>query len=342
MSAARFIPRPGKSALLLIGAVLFGLVAAFATRGYIQKSIDTEASKYRKKAELVEVVVANQNLPKGSVVSEDTMALRKVPKEAVASSMVTPDQFAKIAGNHIQADMKAGDPLVLPLLERWDASSFSERLKQGIRAITIPVDDTNSVAGMVHPGDLIDIYLSAKPVDMTGAGKVTSIDQTFLLLQAMQVLATGQKLKVDKTVTVDNGLPDQATYSSLTLSVTPDQAQKIMVAQKAGNFHVVLRNPKDDAQIKSQPQDAGSLFGSTAKIEHVGALAEVIVGGGRGISHEWQSVAATPPGQPLQFKIDMQTPGGRPSTGQPPTLSAITAPNPIALPSPADASRANR
>jgi len=294
MSIKKSLPRPGKSAVLLVGAVLFGLFAVYAAKSYIHLSIDKEASKYRSKAETVGIVVAKQNLPEGTIVSEDNMAIRQVPKEMVASSMIRPEEFAKASGSRLQVGMRSGDPLVWPVLERWDATTFSGRLVAGVRAITIPVDDVNSISGMIHPGDLIDLYLTAKPPELPGGAKIASGEQTFMLFQAMHVLATGQTVRTDKAVAAERNTAG-SSYTSLTLGATPDQAQKIMVAQKAGNFRIALRNPSDEAAVKSQAMDTGTLFGSNPTIEHTGALAEVLVGG-HGISRQWQAVGTSAPG----------------------------------------------
>jgi pilus assembly protein CpaB len=205
--------------------------------------------------------------------------------------MIRPGEFAKANGSRLQSDMHPGDPLLWPLLERWDAATFSGRITQGIRAVTIPVDDMNSVAGLIHPGDLIDLYFTAKPPELPGGAKAMGGEQTFLLLQAMKVMATGQSVKTEKTVSSKQG-GEMGGYGSITLSVTPDQAQRIMVAQKAGAFRIALRNPNDDAQINSRSMDTGTLFGDNPTVQHTGSLAEIIVGG-RGISRSWQAVSSS-------------------------------------------------
>lgn len=298
------IPRPGKSAVLLVGAVLFGLLATFATRTYIHQTVDAEKARLADKSAKVEVVVAKFNLNKGDVVSEETMSLRKLPADTVPSSAVRPGQFDRAAGSRLMGEMKAGEPLLWPAIEQDDASSFAHRVRNGSRAYTITVDDTNSVSGMVRPGDLVDIYLTAKPPEKGSLVKVE--EQTFLLLQRLQVMATGQRVKNDAA---QSGRQSELQdYGTVTLSVLPAEAQKLIVAQRIGQLRVTLRNPDDELAAKDASLDASGLFGmAPSSPRGGGAMTEVIVGG-KGVSREWQTLASPAAMNPLADTAPLAVP----------------------------------
>lgn len=112
--------------------------------------------------------------------------------------------------------------------------------------MTVPVDEINSISGMLEPGDIIDLM-----VTMERNGKRI----TFALLQSVQVMATGQR-SVD-----DAAAGEKRSYSTVTLDTTPQQAQNIIVAREAGKLTALLRNPQDKALMGKGSYDIAALLG---------------------------------------------------------------------------------
>jgi pilus assembly protein CpaB len=256
--------RPTKTWVVLGAALAIGLVAALGARSYLSNRVaELEA---RARGQKVAVVVARSDLVKGSRISTETVAVRNVPMEYAHSSALLPDQFDRVEGQALAFNVKAGEMILWSLLEGKKVPTFSARVESGRRAITVPVDEINSISGLLEPGDLIDLMVT---VDQKGK-KVTAP-----LMQSVQVLATGQRA-VD-----DPKSGERRVYSTVTLDTDPKQAQNIIVARDAGKITALLRNPQDKADTHGSLRDLAALLGA-ASLSAGGAREIPVLYGGRG------------------------------------------------------------
>jgi pilus assembly protein CpaB len=138
---------------------------------------------------------------------------------------------------------------------------LSARLPAGKRAITIPVDQINSLSGLLSPSDLIDLYVSFEH-----QGKRV----TAPLLSGIEVLATGRALSaVDQSNTTRKD-----PFATLTLATSPEDAVKLVAARQTGTITAVLSQATDAftlAKLNSSPAGhLASLLGLEAP--HVVAI----------------------------------------------------------------------
>jgi pilus assembly protein CpaB len=110
-------------------------------------------------------------------------------------------------------------------------AGLSSRIPQGMRAVSLRVNDVVSVAGFVKPGTRVDVLLTGTP---KGGGDVMV---TTTVLENVEVLTTGQEMS-------DNGKPKPDT-TVVTLLVSPEDAQKLTLASQGGRIQLALRNPLD-------------------------------------------------------------------------------------------------
>lgn len=220
--------RPRKSWIVLGVALGIGTIAALATRSFLTHQV--EAIEARANVRKVAVVVAKGDLPKGAQLSTATVAVRQIPAEFAHSGAVAPDSFERIDGQTLAYPVKGGEMILWGLLEAQKAPTFSARVAEGRRAITVPVDEINSISGMIEPGDVIDLVFT---VDHSGRKRSAP------LLQGVQVMATGQRV-------VDDPLSgERRQFSTVTLDTTPAQARDLIVARESGKLTALLRNPQD-------------------------------------------------------------------------------------------------
>jgi pilus assembly protein CpaB len=238
--------RPNKTWVVLGVALAIGLLAALAARSYLANRVADLEAKARGKN--VNVVVAKADLPKGSKLSSENVAVRPVPSDYAHSSSVLPDQFDRIEGQALAFNVKAGEAILWSLVEGKKVPTFSARVDTGRRAITVPVDEINSISGLLEPGDLIDLLVT---IDQKGK-KIT-----VPLLQSVRVMATGQR-SVD-----DPKSGERRLYSTVTLDTDPQQAQNVVVAREAGRLTALLRNPEDKLPLKGIQGDLSALLGAT-------------------------------------------------------------------------------
>ena len=235
------LSRMNKMWLLMAAAVVLGLVATWVTTQYLKNRearIEAEAKRRASGGATVEVVVPRRNLPKGTVVDGDTMAAREVLADTVYDETVLATDFGKVQGTKLVRPVEQGRPLRRSDLD-IRAKEFSETLPEGKRAVTIEIDEINSVAQMVRVGNRLDLMLIVSEGD--GGGQ-----QVLSLLQKVKVIATGQI--ISRTVAGDGTQPAQVQrYSNVTFEVTPEEAARIVLAQQMGKIRAVLRSDEDNA-----------------------------------------------------------------------------------------------
>jgi pilus assembly protein CpaB len=176
-----------RGTLLLIGAAGFAVLAVFAAKNYLGQQVALEKARLQPKQVMIDVVVAKADLPRGSLIEQSNMAVRSIPKAYVVSGSVEPERFDSFLGSKIGLSMRAGEPLMTQSIEGADVATFSAKVKTGIRAMTVVVDEVNSVSGMLQPGDRVDLLLSVKPPAVTPnavpAPEVTRLCKTWRFSQ---------------------------------------------------------------------------------------------------------------------------------------------------------------
>jgi pilus assembly protein CpaB len=314
--------------LLLAAAILLGLAATWVTLQYLkvrEQRIEAEVKKRASGGTTVDVVAVARALPKGTVVSGDNLVKREILEDLIYSEdTVLLSDFDKVNGLKLAHAVEGGRPLRRSDLD-IRAKDFSEALAQGTRAITIEVDEINSVSQMVRPGNLVDLMLIvADPNDPTGGQQVVS------LLQKVKVLATGQIIAnaVDRDPASKGGPPAPGgnpaqRYSNFTFEVTPDEAARIALAQQLGKIRAVLRNDEDlavdpVARVNSQTLLRGYAPGKKGQDPQADArpTVEFIIGGKGG------------GGPATTVNVNMASPlgGGLPGAGAPAAPVAPAAP----------------
>lgn len=241
-----------KTWLSLGVALTIGLLTALGARSFLSHQVEAIAAA--SKHETVDVVVAKTELTAGTRLSNQNLAVRKIPVDFAQSGAVRPEDFPRLDGKAVAYNLRSGEMIMWSQMEAQRAPTFSARLAPGQRAITVVVDEINSISGMLEPGDLIDLMFA---VDQNGQKVVLP------LLQSVQVMATGQRV-VD-----DPKSGERAQFATVTLNTTPEQAKNIIVARETGKLTALLRNPNDKLPIGNKSLDLASLFGNRRIAHHV-------------------------------------------------------------------------
>lgn len=263
-----------RNLVLFAAALACGVVAVVAGRGYLAQQLEEERTRLAPKpTRTVDVVVARQELDKGDLIGPQTMAVRGIPADFVSSSAIRPAQFDDFVGMRLAIALRGGEQLVAGAIVGGDNMTFSHRVKPGIRALTIAVDEINSISGMLQPGDRIDLLFSAR-LPGSGASPGQAPEATVPLFQSLLVLATGKQVRagVDERGT-------QRSFSTVTVEVEPEHAQRLVVAQRAGKLTAVLRNPDDLQRMAQKAMDIRQLLELPDTVAAVRQGPQIIVGG---------------------------------------------------------------
>lgn len=256
--------------LMIGGALAAGGGAAYFAKGYINSEMRAEREQLRSQYQLVNVVVAKADLAPGAILSSQTVALREVPKTFLHADTVRSDQWGDIAGRVLSRAVRSGETILSSHLAQGVGAGFSAQLPEGMRALTFPVDEEASIAGMLAPGDRIDLLF-------TTAASNDSV--TVPLLFAVPVIATGLR-----TQSNEHALParlQSGPFRTITVAVTPADAAKITLAQEAGKISVALRQPNDQEVARIARVTKSSLLRGDAPVgsSRPRMRVEVILGG---------------------------------------------------------------
>jgi pilus assembly protein CpaB len=253
------LPKVNKNALLLLGALALGLVAAVLSISYVQKRVDLATAALEAGNRRVPVVVPKRPLAVGEIVTENDLSVREVPEDLLPADAVLPSEYGNILNRMVRAPVRQGVPLsgsaLVPLYDQ-----FSRVINPGKVGYTMQVDEVNSVSGMIAPGDTVDILLSYDAKDAgsgTGQPKRRPPGASVApLLENVRVLATGQR--VGETV----GSELNSAFSSVTFELDPWQAETLTVGRKSGQLHVMLRNLDDTTPFGLSGLDEKTLMES--------------------------------------------------------------------------------
>lgn len=190
-----------------------------------------KAASQENKIEMSQVVVALSEIPAHVKVTEDMLEIKEIPTEAVHADTYT--DIADVVGGTTTTDLIAGEQVLSDrIVLDTGKSELSYRIPENMRAITVPATEVNGVGGYIVSGDKLDILVSYVPAD--------GVQIVYTQLQNIEVLETGANIAAAEAET--------AVPTSLTLLVTPAQAEVIAYANLSGSFHYTLRNPVDTAK----------------------------------------------------------------------------------------------
>jgi pilus assembly protein CpaB len=124
-------------------------------------------------------------------------------------------------------------------------------IPEGYRAMTVKVDDVVGVSGFIMPGSFVDVVAIIVPLSQTGA---TSGPISKIVLQNIKVLASGAKIDSPE----NQRQPSEA--KAVTLQVTPEQAEKLVLAANEGKLQLVMRNYSDQEDTKTVGANKSTLL----------------------------------------------------------------------------------
>lgn len=225
--------------LMLAGALAAGSAAAFFANGYIDKRVTQRRSELDSQYQPVRALVASADLRPGTFLSAQTVAIREVPKAFLHSDAVLAEDFGTVSGRMLNHAVRSGETVLLSHVAQDAGAGFSSQLQAGMRALTFPVDDESSISGMLAPGDRIDLFFTTSS---------NNENLTMPLLYDVPVVATGIRTSTNAGYLDEKQPANQ--YQTITVSVKPEDAAKITLAQDAGKITVTLRQPQDGSAIQ--------------------------------------------------------------------------------------------
>ena len=255
LKSVTLLVTPEQASLLSVGQQNGELSLSLRSGDDTEPSLTSSATirkiqELRNEAETVRttpVIVATDTLHRGQTLTEETLELVDWPEDLVPAESFS--QFEEVVGRMALTSIMPGEPLFHNKLSERGARGFAASLiEEGMRAYTIQTSGPgSSVAGLVRPGDYVDVLLTLHDdlADETGGGSA----ETYL--QSVNVLAVDQSF--DPEPQSDSATGSVRGNTSVTLMVTPEQASSLSLAQHAGELSLSLRSQHDVVTAEVAP-----------------------------------------------------------------------------------------
>lgn len=234
MKAARLI-------VLGVAVAAGGLAALLAGR-----SGETPPPAPVAQLETVDVLVANSDIGQGTVVKADDLRWQMWPAASAGPNFIRksdrPDAIEQIAGSIVRGGtFFAGEPIQESRLVKANAAGYlSAILPKGMRAVATEISAETSAGGFVIPGDYVDVILARRDREAERRDRIESYTSEI-------IIANVRVLAVDQTVEDKNG-QKVVIGKTVTLELTPAQAETIAAGKLAGTLSLALRSVVDTAK----------------------------------------------------------------------------------------------
>ena len=220
--------------VVTILALVFAGIAAWSIFSYLQ----TETKKV-KAGQPQNIVVATADIPIGSKITEAQVKIAGFPQDSIPPGSI--NDIKSVPGRVAIRPITAGDAVteqkLMPKAGAPGAGIMTYLVPQGHRAVTVAVNEVAGVAGFLTPADRVDVVVTTVP-----PGSTDNLSK--IVLQNVPILATGQmtEQKEGKAVVVP----------TVTLDLTPEDSEKLVLAASKGPLQMLLRNVSDTARVESK------------------------------------------------------------------------------------------
>lgn len=259
--------------IALVLALLLGVAAAALMFSYIQKTTEAKTKGW----DMQTVLVANNDLPAGAILSQENTAARPYPSKYISGRVLTPDAAGVVFGGTLAVAAERGKPILWTDVELSidTAVGLAADLAVNTRAITLPITQVTSFNGLLRPGMYVDVLWtgdstaimpppslaplaeeeeyddhpdaapSAADIQkrMLRANAQTSQNTaqptkiTAVLLQNVHVIAVG-----DQHGPRHSGIGQPDAYNTITLMLPPESARVLVHAMSSGAISLLLRH----------------------------------------------------------------------------------------------------
>jgi pilus assembly protein CpaB len=232
---------------MLMG-LLFAVVLAFFVSAFVYRQFK-QVSSVPHAVQMKEIVVAAEPLRQGTRLDSSKLRLIPWPASEPVAGMFT--RVEDCTNRALITAVAENEPILDSKLASVQAGAgLSATIPEGMRAVTVGVNDVIGVAGFVTPGTMVDVLVTGM---ITGPNTGGGSTITRTILENVRVLAAGQKIEQDR-----DGKPQ--TVPVITLLVTPDEAGKLTMASTEGKIQLALRNTVDTGMEVPPPVLQAALF----------------------------------------------------------------------------------
>jgi pilus assembly protein CpaB len=257
-------------------AILAGGGLAYGTYNFIQKQPGAPAA-----APTQPVVVAAADLQLGAELKKEDLQVLCFPGGKAPGG--TFSKVSDVIGRGLIVPLVKNEPVLAGKLASKEAGSgLPPVIPEGMRAVSVRVNEVVGVAGYVLPGNRVDVVATANPTD--ARADITSR----VILSNVQVLTAGTRMEQDQ----EKGKPMQVTV--VTLLVNPEQSERLALASTEGKIQLALRNPMDQGAPATPGIKTAGLMGAVGARPQLSAAASPRPRGHQAVSQPVTQTAPAP------------------------------------------------
>ncbi|SHF22543.1 Flp pilus assembly protein CpaB [Caloramator proteoclasticus] len=223
--------------------LLFSFILSILVTLLVYMYIGKLGSK-KETQQLVKVLVANTNIPKGTVIEKKMLREIELPKESIQQGYIR--DYSLVLGKFAKENIIKDEIILLGKLQGEKIDELSFNIDENYRALSVNVTGDTGVSYLLKPGDYVDVivFLSEKREN----NRVVRRDIAKVILQNIKVLA------VDRNMTRQNNPKDDGkvpTRFFVTLQVPAQDVEKLVLAEDIGKIKLSLRANKSTDTINS-------------------------------------------------------------------------------------------
>jgi pilus assembly protein CpaB len=234
-----------RTIIFAVFALIAGLgTATFARHQLSQARQSIVQQVAEKPSKTIFILVAAHDLPSGALVQPDDLMWQSWPDDRVSDAYLRKDRddAQSLAGAVVRLHIAQGEPVsVGRMVKPGERGFLAAVLAPGMRATSVPLTSTSDVAGLILPGDHVDLILSHQIPDIRDPNAPARTASETVLTN-LRVVA------IDQTTNDQDKKP--LSGKTATFEVTPKQAEVIEVAKLIGNLSLVLRSAGELADNK--------------------------------------------------------------------------------------------
>lgn len=233
---------------MIIFAVILALLAAGASYLYLQ-----EAVEQADQTEKAEVVRAKKDIAADTIISREMLEQEELPVSSIHPQALSSldEVVGKIARDPIIAGEQILSSRIVTPGETKEGLVYT--IPPGKRAFTVAVDEVAAVGWHVRPGDHVDVLGT---VEMPGTDDVYSV----VVVQNVPILAVGKEVQMTR----GEGQEVKMEVKTVTLAVSLQEAQFLMLASEEGSVRFALRSPTDKEKQKIVPFELKNLLSAAS------------------------------------------------------------------------------
>jgi pilus assembly protein CpaB len=221
-----------KSLILLAMAVGCGLVAMLG----VQQVLSGDKKPVEETAK---VLVAVTGIMPGQPLDDTNVTFKEWPKNQIPEGAVT--NHEQYAERSLRVSAVPNEVIMTAKLNEKGVFGGSSEIPEGMRVATVPVNVTKTHSGLILPGDRVDVVVTYTAT-IPNRGQIRKAKT---ILQYIEIFATDNI----RQSAVPNGENKEVAAKNISLIVTPEQYNVLMLAESKGTLSLALRHRGDDSEV---------------------------------------------------------------------------------------------